>query len=171
LAAGASLSLAMLAPKRSISPLTTLSFLFSAPLRLRRDLCRTLPSLGAAPSPSPSSSSSALGRASARLSSDASLLAGRRLRRRWPDLEMRSADDWTRDRKTECRMRRLSRLDSRKSSETAAPARKTLDGSRGWIWPVMRWRRRALAEGGFDAVGATGALKDQIYVSACFALP
>ena len=111
-------NVAILTPNLSISPLTTLSFFFSAPLLLFKLLCLILPCCSA-------SASSSSGSASARLSSVvASFLLGRR---RLADFETRA--DWMRDTKEECLMRRLSRLVERKSSVTAASSRKTFWGA------------------------------------------
>lgn len=173
--AGVSVSLAMLAPKRSISPLTTISFFFSAPRLVLRLLCLTLPRF----EPSPSSSSSRSGRASARLSRDAILFFGLRFlapsflllpfRPALPgtalllfldveeeDFVIREDEESrTRDRKEEDLMMRLSRLEERKESLDRVSGRWILAGRRGWIWPVMRWLRRVRAEG--FACGTTGA--------------
>lgn len=168
--AGVSLNFAMLAPNLSISPLTTISFLFRAPFFMFRLLCFTFPRLSA---PSPSTRS---GRASARLSSDAilffgllffapsflTLLFGLAL----PgtevfcdedeDLETREDEDWrTRERKEEDLIMRLSRLEERKESVDRVSGRWILAGRRGWIWPVMRWWRSVRADG----FGGTGACR------------
>lgn len=151
-------SRAMLAPKRSISPLTTISFLRKAPLLLTRLRCLTLPSFPG----SRDSRSLSSGRASARPSrSVRSLFPGRRCRCR-RGLVLETPDEAvTRETNEECFMRRLSRLEVRKASVTEASGRNVFAGSSGWIWPVMRWRRSVLADGFVFEGGGRGAYGSQ----------
>jgi hypothetical protein len=173
-AADVSVILAMLAPNLSISPLTTISFLFRAPFLLFRLLCLIFRRFSIPPV---SSSSRRSGNASARLSSEAILFFGLLCfvavflldliplapgtacfeEEDGVDFLAIREEDWTRERKEECLMSRLSRLEERKESEERVSGRWILDGSKGWIWPVMRWWRRVRAEG-FLSEGAVGAI-------------
>lgn len=143
---------AMLTPNRAISPLSSLSFLLSAPFLLRKLWCLILPSrISAAPSPSASS-----GSASARLSRELrvaeDLFAAAPRRRGFEeDLEMREEEEEMRETKEECLMVRLSRLEERKESVVEAFWRKVFWGARGWMELLMRAWRRAVADGFWGA--------------------
>lgn len=140
---------AMLTPNLSISPFSSLSFLFSAPFLLLKLSCLILPDkISAAPSPAANS-----GSASARLSRELSvvdfLLRPPRLS---AFLEMREeVVAATRETKDECLMVRLSRLEERKESLVEAFSRNVFWGARGWMEFVMRAWRRAVADGFWGA--------------------
>ncbi|KAI2629865.1 hypothetical protein GGR54DRAFT_282621 [Hypoxylon sp. NC1633] len=126
------LSRARLSPNLSTSPLTTRSFLLSAPLRLFKLRCRTLPSRSCLSPSSVSPSSSKSGRALASESRSAtSFLPGRRRFRGFLLLLMWLAF-WMRETKEACLTWRLSFLESMNESlVSAASGRGALRGAYG----------------------------------------
>lgn len=151
------LSCARLIPNLSISPLTSLSFLRSAPGVLLRDLCLTFPAASAWPARTSSAVRS--GRASDNADRLVVFCESRAFARRFRFLRwvgvssVREEEGFEmRETKEECLMRRLSRLDSIKDSETWAEGRWTLRGARGLERRSVAFARRVLR-----FVGAVGA--------------
>lgn len=154
-------SCAKLRPNRSISPFTSLSFLLSAPGRVLRLLCRTLPCRACSASiasPVATSSSISAWMSSSASPSDSSVATSFLLGRRRFVCELPEADFLedlaTRERKAECLIRRLSALESMKPSETTLSARWSLRGRRG---SARRARAFWRAVGRLEGAGAVGA--------------
>jgi hypothetical protein len=151
------LSCARLMPNLSISLWMRRSFLRRAPGVLRRDLCLMRPL--ASVSPARTSSADKEGSASEREDSGVAPSAcsrrafSRRLRfLRWVVVREEVEGFVMRETKDECLIRRLSRLDSIKDSETWAVGRWTFRGARGLARRSVAFARRVLR-----FVGAVGA--------------